>query len=108
MRRGSGRNSPATSAGAPATSASCAPSSACSLHVPKFKRKLMSKVLIKNADYVVTVDSTRRMIRDGAVAIDGDRIAFVGKSADVPSGFAPDEIIDGKGKLVMPGLIDTH
>lgn len=68
----------------------------------------MSRLLIKNADYVVTVDATRRMIRNGAVAVEGDRIAAVCKTEEVPSGFTPDEVLDARGKLVMPGLIDTH
>lgn len=39
----------------------------------------MSKILIEHADYVVTMDRERQMIRDGAVAIDNDRISAAGK-----------------------------
>lgn len=68
----------------------------------------MAALLIKNADYVVTVDRERRIIRDGAVAVNGDRIAAVGKTSDLAPAFEADEVIDAAGKLVMPGLIDTH
>ena len=68
----------------------------------------MPKILIEHADYVVTVDRERRIFRDGAVAIDGERIAGVGKPSDIPAGFRPDETLDARGKLVLPGLFDTH
>jgi 5-methylthioadenosine/S-adenosylhomocysteine deaminase len=54
------------------------------------------------------MDSERRIITDGAVAIDGDRIIQVGKTSEIASEFKPDKIIDAEGKLVLPGLIDTH
>jgi 5-methylthioadenosine/S-adenosylhomocysteine deaminase len=68
----------------------------------------MGTILIQNADWVVTMDPERRLIQDGAVAIRDDRIAQVGKSADVAQAFQADKVIDGRGKLVLPGLIDTH
>lgn len=46
--------------------------------------------------------------RDGAVAIEGGRILAVGKASDMPPHFAPDETIDARGRLVLPGLFDTH
>lgn len=68
----------------------------------------MPRLLIRNADYVVTVDSGRRIIRDGAVALVDDRIAAVGKTADIAAAFGDAEVIDARGKLVLPGLFDTH
>jgi len=43
----------------------------------------MATLLIANADWVVTMDRERRILRDGAVAIRDDRIVSVGKTADV-------------------------
>ena len=68
----------------------------------------LRRLLIKNADWVVTVDATRRIVTDGAIAIEDDRIAYVGKSASVPASFVPDQVIDARGMLVLPGFIDTH
>src|SRR5688572_6521035 len=68
----------------------------------------MRRTLIRNADYIVTVDRDRRIIQDGAIAIENDRIVAIGKSADVPPAFQPDDTIDAHGKLVLPGLVDTH
>jgi 5-methylthioadenosine/S-adenosylhomocysteine deaminase len=68
----------------------------------------MTDLLLRNADYVITVDSDRRMIRDGAVAIRDGRIAAVGKSEALARSYPAAEVIDARGKIVMPGLFDTH
>ena len=68
----------------------------------------MSRILIDNADWVVTVDDDRRVIADGAVEIVDDRIVFVGKSSALGSGGDHDEVIDARGHMVVPGFIDTH
>src|SRR4029453_15083358 len=57
---------------------------------------------------VITMDSTRRVIDDGAVAIRGDRIVAVGTTADIRSRFRSSQVIDASRKVVMPGLIDGH
>ncbi len=54
------------------------------------------------------MDPTRRIVSDGAVAIEGSRIVAVGKTEEIESFFQADKIIDAAGKLVMPGLVDTH
>jgi 5-methylthioadenosine/S-adenosylhomocysteine deaminase len=66
------------------------------------------KLLIENAAWVITVDRERRIIRDAAVGIEGDRFAFVGKNADLPPSFVPDRRIDGRALLIVPGFVDTH
>lgn len=57
---------------------------------------------------VITMDSGRRILDDGAVAIVGDRIVAVGPSEELRDRFRPREIIDATRKVVMPGLIDGH
>jgi len=42
----------------------------------------------------------------GTLTIKGDRIEYIG-AADVETG-ADDEIVDGSGKLYLPGLVNTH
>jgi 5-methylthioadenosine/S-adenosylhomocysteine deaminase len=68
----------------------------------------MTDILIQHG-VVVTMDGTRRVIEDGAVAIKGDRIVAVGTSAElaISHGDAA-TLIDAAGKIVMPGLIDAH
>jgi 5-methylthioadenosine/S-adenosylhomocysteine deaminase len=68
----------------------------------------MPDLLIANADYLVTVDKDRRIIRDGAIAIKDGRISAVGKTDELKSALPGAQVIDAKGKLVLPGLFDTH
>jgi imidazolonepropionase len=48
------------------------------------------------------------LIRDAAVAWDKDRIAWIGKDADLPVSFKSHEELDAGGRLVVPGLVDAH
>ncbi len=57
---------------------------------------------------VVTMDAQRRIIEDGAVAYDGDRIVGVGTTADLSAQYPGAERIDCKGRAVIPGLVDAH
>jgi 5-methylthioadenosine/S-adenosylhomocysteine deaminase len=47
---------------------------------------------------------THALLRDGVVVYEGDRVIAVGPRFDG----AVDEEIDARGKLVIPGFIDTH
>ena len=64
-------------------------------------------ILIEHA-VVVTMDAARRIFLDGSVLIDGERIAQVGRAADVRTAGPVTRVIDGRGRLVLPGFIDTH
>jgi len=57
---------------------------------------------------VVTVDGQRRVIADGAVAIQGGRIAAVGPAAEIASRYEGRETLDAGGGIVLPGLINAH
>ena len=48
------------------------------------------------------------LIPDAAVALDGDRIAWVGPMADLPPAHRSQPAQDCRGRLVTPGLIDCH
>lgn len=67
----------------------------------------MPTILIKNADWLVTMDAERRIITDGALLIENDRVVKIGKTSALKRTRA-DTVIDAAGKLVLPGLIDTH
>ena len=47
-------------------------------------------------------------IRDGAVGITGDRIAWVGAVRDLPGGPRPARTLDAGRNWVTPGLVDCH
>lgn len=57
---------------------------------------------------VITVDAERRVIEDGAVAVDEDRIVAVGRTADIRARYTACRTIDAHRKAVLPGLIDCH
>lgn len=67
----------------------------------------MADLIIRNAT-IVTMDAKRRIITDGAIAIEGDSIVAVGKSEDIASQHQATLTIDATGRLVTPGLIDGH
>jgi 8-oxoguanine deaminase len=66
----------------------------------------MNSLLIRNADLVLTMDSTRRRISDGGLYVRDNVIEAVGSTAELPS--TADSVIDARGKIVLPGLINTH
>jgi 5-methylthioadenosine/S-adenosylhomocysteine deaminase len=57
---------------------------------------------------VITVDGSRRILTPGAVAIAGNSIAAVDTPAAIAQRYKAAEVIDAAGKVVMPGLINTH
>lgn len=67
----------------------------------------MADIIIVNG-VVVTVDPERRVIEDGAVAIERDRIVAVGPTAEVTASHSAPRVLDAGGKAVLPGLIDGH
>ena len=63
-------------------------------------------LLIHRADCVATLDGARRELRDGSVLVRGNRIAAVGPASELPD--SADRVIDARGHLVVPGLVNTH
>ena len=63
-------------------------------------------LLLRNATLVATMDDARREIADGGVYLRGNAIEAVGAMAGLPA--EADEIFDCGGKVVMPGLVNTH
>lgn len=66
----------------------------------------MSTLLARHARVLVTMDETRREIRDGGLFVRDGVIEMVGATADLPE--AADEILDLSGHVILPGLINTH
>jgi 5-methylthioadenosine/S-adenosylhomocysteine deaminase len=57
---------------------------------------------------VVTMNATRDIIRDGGVAIQGDRIVAVGKAADLRQQHPSATVVGGDHFVVTPGMVNTH
>ena len=66
----------------------------------------MSTILVKNATLLVTMDSARRELLDGGLFARDGFIEAVGPSASLPQ--TADTVLDLRGCLVLPGLVNTH
>ena len=68
----------------------------------------MIDILIRHVT-VVTVDSERRVLEDGAIAVKADRIVAVGSDSEVCDVYEDAaKVIDGRHMTAIPGLIDCH
>ncbi len=87
------------------------------------------KTLIKNVT-ILTMDDADRVLRDGWLLIDGEKIAALGEAAlpladsvassdrtnaaiaqpieSLQQAEAADEVIDGRGGILLPGFVNTH
>jgi len=63
-------------------------------------------LLLRNAALVATMDDSRRELADASVLVRDHVIEAVGPAALVPS--AADEVIDCRGRVLLPGLVNTH
>ena len=66
----------------------------------------MGTMLVKNAVMLVTMDTERREIADGGMFIEDGFITQVGRKDELPA--TADEVLNLKGHVVFPGLINTH
>lgn len=62
------------------------------------------KTLIVNIGQIVSGDIAQPLLDGDSIAIDGGRIAAIGKKLDADA----DTVIDAQGSTVIPGLIDSH
>jgi 5-methylthioadenosine/S-adenosylhomocysteine deaminase len=69
----------------------------------------MKKVdcLITNA-IVLTMDKDFQQFEHGSVVIGADSILAVGPDEVISQDYTSDQIIDAGGKILMPGLVNTH
>jgi cytosine/adenosine deaminase-related metal-dependent hydrolase len=71
-------------------------------------KPIAADLLIKRA-WIVTMDADRRIFRDGAIAVAGDRIVAVGPSAEIEQCVTAREVIDGRDRFVVtPGFVNCH
>lgn len=70
----------------------------------------MRTLLIQNATCIATMDEAGSELRHASLLIRGNLIAGMGSAQDLlqGAGGAVDEVIDARGHLVMPGLVNTH
>ncbi len=66
----------------------------------------MPTLLVKNAELLVTMDDRRRRFPGGGLYVEDNVIRQVGPAQELPP--TADRIIDARGMVVLPGLVNTH
>ncbi|OPX86748.1 MAG: 5-methylthioadenosine/S-adenosylhomocysteine deaminase [Pelotomaculum sp. PtaB.Bin104] len=67
----------------------------------------MASILIQGAT-ILTMAGPDHEIKDGELAIEGDRIISVGPRGSHPANYRIDRVINGSGMAVLPGLVNCH
>lgn len=57
---------------------------------------------------VITRDGSEPLIRDGGVLLEGGKILKVGPFKQLEKAYPQAEIVDAKGQVIMPALVNTH
>ncbi|HEX6330528.1 MAG TPA: 8-oxoguanine deaminase [Actinomycetota bacterium] len=65
----------------------------------------MTRLLIERCDVVVTVDDAETELEGGSILVEDGVITWIGTGAPAAD---PDERLDGRGAIAIPGLVDTH
>ena len=66
----------------------------------------MPRTLIKNADWILTMDSKGSRYRNADLLLEDNRILAIGPALD--AGPVPARVIDASGKIIAPGFVNTH
>lgn len=67
---------------------------------------MMNMKAIKNVN-ILTMDSDKTIIEDGVLIIENNLIKDLGNK-DILNNYKLDEVIDGNGGILMPGMINSH
>lgn len=62
-------------------------------------------ILFKDIRAVLPTEGRSFEVKKVSVYVQGDKISTIGRA---PEGFTADEVVDGSGKLLIPGLINAH
>ncbi|MGD9948146.1 MAG: amidohydrolase family protein [Desulfobulbus sp.] len=68
----------------------------------------LSADLILTGHYLLTMDQEQQVIEEGGVAIGGDTILAVGKSAELIAQYPQARVMAEPHGLIMPGLVNVH
>lgn len=65
----------------------------------------MNSILITNIGELMTQDLERRVLKDAAVVLEGERIAWIGGASQAPEA---DSQFNADGRACLPGWVDSH
>src|SRR5512134_1369659 len=71
-------------------------------------RQVTAATLIVHNGIIITVDGNRRILNPGSIAVNGTDIVAIDTPANISARYKAADTIDATGKVVMPGLINTH
>lgn len=66
----------------------------------------MKRLLVKNADWIITMDLNKNRFKNCDILIEDNRIVKIGKNLD--KDYVIDETIDASGMVALPGFVNTH
>jgi 5-methylthioadenosine/S-adenosylhomocysteine deaminase len=72
----------------------------------KSQKEQVDTIIVRGI--VVTMDSKRTVLNDGAVAVRGGRILAVAPTSEVLARYRSRNIVNAGGRVVIPGLVNTH
>ena len=70
-------------------------------------QKKPADLIVQNGT-IVTMDAKRNVIENGVVVVNQNRIIAVGTAAEIAQKYKSKQTIDATGKVIIPGLINTH
>jgi len=76
--------------------------------VPAATSRVITVDLLILGGTIVTMNDRREVINDGAIAIKGDKIELIGTRSIVSRNVRARRTINAAGKVISPGLINTH
>lgn len=81
----------------------------CLLIIPQtiYGQKRTVDLIVQNGT-VVTMDAQKRVIENGALVVQNGEIVAVGAVAEIARKYSSKQTINARGKVVIPGLINTH
>ncbi|RDV83603.1 amidohydrolase family protein [Ammonifex thiophilus] len=65
------------------------------------------RLLIKEVT-VIPMTGPEEIIKNGAIAVEDGRIAYVGPAEEAPSDFRPNRVLRGPNFVALPGLVNAH
>ncbi len=72
-----------------------------------FAAKIQVDLIVKG-EYLVTMTDDQMVIKNGAVAVSSNRIIALGSHSEIKKSYYSTKVIEGKGRILMPGLINGH
>jgi len=76
--------------------------------LPAFAQSPEHIDLLLTHGLIVTMDPQHRVLPEAAIAVQGDAILAIGPSDEFAARYHADRIVDAKGALILPGLINAH